>query len=168
MTFWLHTLAVAVVLLVFTAPAAADGKRLTTEKEFRELVVDRELAGEQTLLWYTGAGKMVGVSRGERVEGMWSCADEAGSGMCRTGRVHLRPHDDRADRTNPISERPGGTLPGQLLARDPGLPLDPRAGTDDIAPHAAGHVRSRNATVSMPRPIRRLQCSDDVRYNCLQ
>ena len=72
MTFWLHALAVAVALLAFTAPAAADGKQLTTEKEFRELVVDRELAGEQTLLWYTGDGKVVGMSRGKRIEGTWS------------------------------------------------------------------------------------------------
>ncbi len=44
------------LLLVFTAPAAAEGKRLTTEKEFRELVVERELTGNQTILRYTGDG----------------------------------------------------------------------------------------------------------------
>ena len=87
MTFWLHTLAVAVVLLAFTAPAAADGKRLTTEKEFRELVVDRELAGEQTLLWYTGDGKVVGMSRGKRIEGTWSWV---GTDLCRTATLGSR------------------------------------------------------------------------------
>ena len=87
MTFSLHTLAVAVVLLAFTAPASADGKRLTTEQEFRELVVDRELAGEQTLLWYTGDGKVVGMSRGKRIEGTWSWV---GTDLCRTATLGSR------------------------------------------------------------------------------
>ena len=87
MTFSLLTLAAAVVLLAFTAPAAADGKRITTEKEFRELVVDRELAGEQTLLWYTGDGKMVGESRGKRIEGTWSWV---GTDLCRTATLASR------------------------------------------------------------------------------
>ena len=82
MTIWLHTLAIAAVLLAFAAPAAAsDGKRITTEQEFRELVVDRDLRGYDTSLRYTGGGKVAGVSRGKRIKGTW---DWVGSALCRT------------------------------------------------------------------------------------
>ncbi len=87
MTFSLHTLAAAVVLLAFAAPAAADGKRLATEQKFRELVADRELAGEQTLLRYISDGKMVGESRGKRAEGTWSWV---GTSLCRTATLGSR------------------------------------------------------------------------------
>ena len=63
------------------APAAADGRRLTTETEFRELVVDRKLTGNRTVLRYTGNGRMAGASRGERVEGTWNWV---GAALCRT------------------------------------------------------------------------------------
>ena len=69
------------LLLAFTLPAAAEGKRLTTETEFRELVVDRELTGNRVTLRYTGDGRLVGVSRGQRVEGRWRWVD---TGLCRT------------------------------------------------------------------------------------
>ena len=69
------------IFLVFTAPAAAEGKRLTTEKEFRELVVERELTGNRTVLRYTGDGRLVGVVRGQPLEGRWGWA---GAVLCRT------------------------------------------------------------------------------------
>ena len=75
------------LLLVFTAPAAAEGKRLTTEKELRELVVDRELTGNRTILRYTGDGRMAGVVHGQRVEGTWGWA---GATLCRTATVGSR------------------------------------------------------------------------------
>ena len=75
------------LLLVFTAPAAAEGKRLTTEKEFRALVVDRELSGSGTILRYTGDGRMIGVSRGQRVEGWWRWVNTA---LCRAATLGSR------------------------------------------------------------------------------
>ena len=75
------------LLLAFAAPAAAEGKRLTTEKEFRELVVDRELTGNRTILRYTGDGRMVGVSRGQRIEGRWGWV---GATLCRTATLGSR------------------------------------------------------------------------------
>ena len=76
-----------IVCTALAGPAAADGKRLTTEKEFRELVVDRQLTGDQQLkgnrtnLVYTGDGRMTGASRGKRIEGTWRWV---GTDLCRT------------------------------------------------------------------------------------
>ena len=75
------------LLLAFSAPAAAKGKRLMTEKDFWELVVDRELTGHRTTLQYTGDGRMVGVVRGQRVEGRWGWA---GAALCRAATVGSR------------------------------------------------------------------------------
>ena len=75
------------IILVFTAPAAAEGKRLTTEKEFRELVVDRDLTGDRTNLRYNSDGSMIGVSRGQRIEGRWGWA---GTALCRTATLGSR------------------------------------------------------------------------------
>ena len=77
---WIAT--VGFLCTALAAPAAADGKRLTTEKEFRELVVDRQLTGDhRTTLLYTGDGRMAGASRGERIEGTWRWV---GPTLCRT------------------------------------------------------------------------------------
>ena len=73
--------------MVFAAPAAADGKRITTEQEFRELVVDRELAGDQTFLWHISDGDMVSESLGKRAEGTWSWV---GTDLCRTATLGSR------------------------------------------------------------------------------
>ena len=75
------------LLLAFAASAAAEGKRLTTEEDFRELVVDRELTGNRTTLRYTGDGRMVGVVRGQRLEGRWGWASAA---LCRTATLGSR------------------------------------------------------------------------------
>ena len=75
------------LLLAFTAPAAAEGKRLATEEDFRELVVDRELTGNRTTLRYTGDGRMVGVVRGQRLEGRWGWS---GAALCRTATLGSR------------------------------------------------------------------------------
>ena len=69
------------VCTALAAPAAADGKRLTTEKEFRELVVGRQLTGDRSILRYTGDGRMVGASRGNLIEGTWNWE---GATLCRT------------------------------------------------------------------------------------
>ena len=87
MTIWLHILAVAAVLLVFAAPAAADAKWITTEQEFRELVVDRELTGDETSLRYTGDGKMAGMSRGKPIKGEWGWV---GAALCRMAALGSR------------------------------------------------------------------------------
>ncbi len=58
-----------------------EDKRITTEKEFREWVVDRDFTGEARVLRYTADGRMTGVSRGRRVEGTWSWV---GDTLCRT------------------------------------------------------------------------------------
>ena len=73
-------MAVGFVCTALAAPAA-EGKRLTTETEFRELVVDQQLTGDRTILWYTGDGRMTGSSRGKRIEGQWSWV---GANLCRT------------------------------------------------------------------------------------
>ena len=78
------------LLLAFAAPAADEGKRITTEKEFRERVVDRELTGNRTILRYTGDGRMVGVVRGQQIEGRWGWADAT---LCRTATVGSRDLD---------------------------------------------------------------------------
>ena len=70
----------ACLCIVLAAPAAADGKRLSTEKQFRELVVDRQLTGDRTSLLYTGDGRMAGASHGKRIEGTWRWVDAA---LCR-------------------------------------------------------------------------------------
>ena len=71
----------AIAILAFAAPAAADGKRIKTEEEFRERILDREFTGEERRLRYTGDGKMAGVSRGRPVEGTWHWV---GDTLCRT------------------------------------------------------------------------------------
>ena len=76
-----RVLMATIVLLAFVAPAAADGKRIETEEEFREHIVDREYAGEERRLQYTGDGKLIGVSRGRPVKGTWRWA---GDTLCRT------------------------------------------------------------------------------------
>lgn len=83
-----HT-AIFAVLLTLSAPAVAieTGRRLTTEKEFRGLVVDRKLTADRTILSYTGDGRMEGTSGGEQIEGMWRWA---GSTLCRTVTVGTR------------------------------------------------------------------------------
>ena len=83
-----HIVAFA-VLLTLSAPAAAieSGRRLTTEKEFRELVVDRQLTAARTILSYTGDGLIQGKSRGEQIEGIWRWA---GALLCRTATVGTR------------------------------------------------------------------------------
>lgn len=68
-------------LLAPVETAAADGKRLTTETEFRELVVDRELIADRTTVLYTGDGQIAGSSRDEKIKGMWRWA---GNALCRT------------------------------------------------------------------------------------
>lgn len=68
-------------LLAPVETAAADGRRLTTETEFRELVVDRELTADRTTVLYTGDGQIAGSSRDEKIEGMWRWA---GNALCRT------------------------------------------------------------------------------------
>ena len=75
------------ILFVFTAPAAAEGKRLTTEQDFRELVVDRDLTGDRTNLRYNSDGSMVGVSRGQRIEGKWGWV---GAALCRTATLGIQ------------------------------------------------------------------------------
>ena len=84
---FVRTLVIVAVMLAIAGPAAAHGKRLTTEKEFRELVVDRELTGERITLRYAGDGRMSGVSRGERVEGTWDWGDAV---LCRTATLGSR------------------------------------------------------------------------------
>ncbi len=70
------------VCTALVAPSAADGKRLTTEQEFRELVVGRQLTGDHgTVLLYTSDGRMAGASRGKRIEGTWQWE---GATLCRT------------------------------------------------------------------------------------
>lgn len=81
MTITRRIAATAAVLLALAAPAAADGKRITTEEEFRKRVVDRDFTGEARALRYTADGRMTGVSRGRRVEGTWSWV---GDTLCRT------------------------------------------------------------------------------------
>ena len=60
--------------------AAEEGKRLTTDKEFRELVAGRQLAGDQTTLLYDADGTITGITRGEQIMGKWSWQ---GTTMCR-------------------------------------------------------------------------------------
>lgn len=77
-------LANVAILLAPAVLAAPDGKRVATEQEFRELVVDRQLTGGQTILWYIGDGRMAGVSRDQRIEGTW---EWVGATLCRTATV---------------------------------------------------------------------------------
>jgi len=80
--------AVGLVCTALAAPAAAaDGKRLTTGMEFRELVVDRQLTRDRTSLRYTGDGRMTGTVRGERIEGIWNWV---GITLCRMATVGSR------------------------------------------------------------------------------
>ena len=80
--------AVGLVCMALAATAAAaDGKRLTTETEFRELVVDRQLTRDRTVFSYTGDGRISGVVRGERFEGTWNWA---GATVCRTATLGSR------------------------------------------------------------------------------
>ena len=70
-----------VCIALATPAAAAEGKRLTSENEFRGLVVDRQLKSERSNLLYAGDGRMMGTSRDKRVEGTWSWV---GADLCRT------------------------------------------------------------------------------------
>lgn len=83
---WIVT--IGFVCTTLAAPAAAaDGKRLTTEKEFRELVVDRPLTRDRTVFSYTGDGRISGVVRGERFEGTWNWV---GNALCRRATLGSR------------------------------------------------------------------------------
>ncbi len=78
---------IAFTIIAIASPAVADGKRLTTEKEFRDMVVDRQLTRDSTVLSYTGDGRISGIVRDERLEGMWNWA---GATMCRTAKLGTR------------------------------------------------------------------------------
>ena len=79
---------VGLACTALAAPVAAtDGKRLTTEKEFRELVVDRPLARDRTVFSYTGDGRISGIVRGERFKGTWNWV---GTALCRTATLGSR------------------------------------------------------------------------------
>ena len=80
-------MALGFICTPLAAPAAADGKRLMTEKEFRELIVDRQLTRDRTVLSYTGDNRIAGSVRDERIEGMWSWAD---THLCRMAIVGSR------------------------------------------------------------------------------
>ena len=75
------------LLLSFASATADEGKRITTEKEFREQIVDRELTGNRTILQYISDGRMVGMVRGQQIEGKW---DWTGTTVCRTATVGSR------------------------------------------------------------------------------
>lgn len=76
------TIAAIAGLLAATPAIAADGKRIATEKEFRELVVDRQLEGDRVSIRNTGDGKFTGMARGKQLDGIWNWV---GDTYCRTG-----------------------------------------------------------------------------------
>lgn len=63
-------------MLAFASPAAADGKRITTEAEFRQLVVDRDLDGGELRIRSDAGGKLEGTSRGRSFSGTWKWVDD--------------------------------------------------------------------------------------------
>lgn len=70
----------AFVLALLAAPAAADFERITTKREFLELVVEREFTASETIVQYTEDGNMVGVARGMQIKGTWDWISNA---LCR-------------------------------------------------------------------------------------
>ncbi len=79
---WPWILVMGCVCTALAGTARAEGKRLTTEQEFRDLVVGRQLTGDHgTTVLYTGDGRMAGASQGKRIEGTWSWD---GTTLCRT------------------------------------------------------------------------------------
>ena len=68
-------------IVLATAATAAEGKRIATEKEFRELVVDRPLLADQARILNSGDGSLTGAFRGKSLNGTWNWV---GDTYCRT------------------------------------------------------------------------------------
>ena len=80
-----RTFAIALLCVAFitvaTPAAAFEGKRLTTEAEFRDLVADRDLTADRTIVSYSGDGQIEGETGDRKIKGMWLWAGKA---LCRT------------------------------------------------------------------------------------
>lgn len=81
LTMSISPLAICLALFLPVEAFSADEKRITTEKEFRELVVGRLHSSKNGTAMVTSDNKLTGTFRGKSLTGLWNWTDNT---YCRT------------------------------------------------------------------------------------